>query len=203
MKYLPSFRKNDEFQQKVNLVLLNMKIEETKLRGCYIFQPKVFKDERGYFFESFNQKTFEELTGENISFVQDNQSFSAYGTIRGLHFQQGEFTQAKLVRVLKGNVLDIAVDLRTDSGTYGEWVGVELSEENNLQLFIPRGFAHGFSVLSDTAVFSYKCDNYYNKLSEGGIRFDDKKLNINWQVPEDKMILSDKDLALPSFITHN
>lgn len=180
-----------------------MKIEETKLRGCYIFQPKVFKDERGYFFESFNQKTFEELTGENISFVQDNQSFSAYGTIRGLHFQQGEFTQAKLVRVLKGNVLDIAVDLRTDSGTYGEWVGVELSEENNLQLFIPRGFAHGFSVLSDTAVFSYKCDNYYNKLSEGGIRFDDKKLNINWQVPEDKMILSDKDLALPSFITHN
>ncbi|ANI88861.1 dTDP-4-dehydrorhamnose 3,5-epimerase [Arachidicoccus ginsenosidimutans] len=175
-----------------------MHIEETKLKGCFLLQPKVFKDDRGYFFESFNQKVFEEATGSTNIFVQDNQSFSTYGTIRGLHFQQGEFAQAKLVRVIQGKVLDVAVDLRKDSPTYGEWVSAELTDENNLQLYIPRGFAHGFSVLSETAIFSYKCDNYYNKASEGGLRFDDATLNIDWKIPLDKVVVSEKDKVLPT-----
>ena len=176
-----------------------MQIEETKLKGCFVVKPAVFKDERGYFFESFNQKTFEEATGNKNIFVQDNQSFSCYGTVRGLHFQQGEFAQAKLVRVLQGKVLDVAVDLRKNSPTCGEWISVELSADNFLQLYVPRGFAHGFSVLSETAIFAYKCDNYYNKASEGGLRFDDKTLNIDWKIPADKIIASEKDRELPNF----
>lgn len=162
-------------------------------------QPWVFTDDRGYFFESYNQKAFTELTGYSTEFVQDNQSLSTYGTVRGLHHQTGVHAQAKLVRVIEGRVYDVAVDLRKDSGTYGQWFGVELSGENNLQLFIPRGFAHGFSVLSETALFSYKCDNFYHKASEAGIRYDDPALNIDWQIPKDKMILSEKDLLLPYF----
>ena len=174
-----------------------MKVTETKLKGCYIIEPKVFKDSRGYFFESFNAEKFEELIGQNGHFVQDNQSASTYGVVRGLHFQKGEHAQAKLVRVLEGMVLDVAVDIREGSETYGQYVSLELSAENNLQLYIPRGFAHGFSVLSERAVFAYKCDNGYNKESEGGIRFDDPLLNIDWGISKDKMQLSDKDLVLP------
>jgi len=174
-----------------------MKVTETKLKGCFIIEPAVFKDARGYFFESFSQAKFEELTGQNGHFVQDNQSASNYGVVRGLHFQNGAHAQAKLVRVLEGKVLDVAVDIREDSETYGEWVSVELTAENNLQLYVPRGFAHGFSVLSETAIFAYKCDNIYNKHSEGGLRYNDPELNINWGIPEDKMNLSEKDSILP------
>ena len=174
-----------------------MKVEETKLKGCFIITPAVFEDARGYFFESFNKSKFEALTKTNVDFVQDNQSFSTYGTVRGLHMQLGDSAQAKLVRVLAGEVLDVAVDLRPDSDTYGEWFSIRLSAENNLQLYIPRGFAHGFSVLSETAVFAYKCDNYYDKAAEAGIRFDDATLNIDWGVPAEAMQLSEKDLELP------
>lgn len=174
-----------------------MKVTETKLKGCFIIEPRIFADSRGYFFESFNAEKFEELTGQNGHFVQDNQSASTYGVVRGLHFQKGEHAQAKLVRVLEGMVLDVAVDIREGSETYGQYVSLELSAENNLQLYIPRGFAHGFSVLSERAVFAYKCDNGYNKESEGGIRFDDPLLNIDWGISKDKMQLSDKDLVLP------
>ncbi|MEJ6981638.1 dTDP-4-dehydrorhamnose 3,5-epimerase [Pedobacter sp. P351] len=174
-----------------------MNATETKLKGCFIIEPRVFKDSRGYFFECFNSEKFEELTGQSGRFVQDNQSASIYGVVRGLHFQKGEHAQAKLVRVLEGKVLDVAVDIRENSETYGEYVSVELSAENNLQLYVPRGFAHGFSVLSETAVFAYKCDNVYNKDSEGGIHYNDPFLNINWEIPVDKMVLSEKDLVLP------
>ena len=176
-----------------------MNVIETKLKGCFILEPKVFNDDRGYFFESFNQQTFEKLTGQKGHFVQDNQSASTYGVIRGLHFQKGDHAQAKLVRVLAGKVLDVAVDIRPDSPTYGEWVAVELTIENNRQLYVPRGFAHGFSVLSETAVFAYKCDNFYHKDAEGGLLYNDPTLNINWQIPEDKAILSEKDVQLPNF----
>lgn len=176
-----------------------MEIKETHLKGCFTLQPWVFTDDRGYFFESYNQKAFTELTGYSAEFVQDNQSLSTYGTVRGLHYQTGAHAQGKLVRVIEGRVYDVAVDLRKDSGTYGEWFGVELSGENNLQLFIPRGFAHGFSVISETALFSYKCDNFYHKASEAGIRYDDPTLGIDWQIPKEKMILSEKDLLLPYF----
>lgn len=174
-----------------------MKVQETKLKGCFIIEPTVFRDSRGYFFESFNESKFQDLTGQNGHFVQDNQSASTYGVIRGLHFQKAEYSQAKLVRALEGKVLDIAVDLREESDTYGQWVSVELSSENNLQLYVPRGFAHGFSVLSATAVFAYKCDNGYNKESEGGLRYNDPDLKIDWKIPDDKMNLSEKDLVLP------
>lgn len=174
-----------------------MKVKETKLKGCFIIEPTVFKDSRGYFFESFNQGRFEQLTGQQGHFVQDNQSASTYGVIRGLHFQQAEHAQAKLVRVLEGAVLDVAVDIRPDSETYGQWVSVKLTADNNLQLYVPRGFAHGFSVLTETAVFAYKCDNNYDKESEGGLRYNDPDLNIDWGVPVDKMNLSEKDLILP------
>lgn len=179
-----------------------MQAEETKLKGCFLLKPSVFEDARGYFFESFNQVKFEELTKANGHFVQDNQSFSTFGTIRGLHMQTGDSAQAKLVRVLAGEVLDVAVDLRPDSPTYGAWIGVKLSAENNLQLYIPRGFAHGFSVLSETAVFAYKCDNFYNKSAEAGIRYDDPVLSINWEVPASAMQFSGKDLELPFFNKH-
>ncbi|MBN9299508.1 MAG: dTDP-4-dehydrorhamnose 3,5-epimerase [Filimonas sp.] len=173
-----------------------MKVEQTKLEGCYIVHDTIFNDNRGYFFESFNKRKFEELTGFNTEFVQDNQSFSSRGTLRGLHFQQGEHAQSKLVRVLSGAVLDVAVDLRPTSKTFGQHVAVELTGDNHVQLFIPRGFAHGFVVLSDTATFFYKCDNFYNKASEGGIIYNDQDINIDWKLPHDQLVLSDKDMEL-------
>jgi dTDP-4-dehydrorhamnose 3,5-epimerase len=173
-----------------------MKVTETKLRGCFIIEPTIFKDSRGYFFETFNQIKFEALTGQPGHFVQDNQSASTYGVIRGLHFQKGASAQAKLVRSIEGRVLDVAVDIREGSQTYGQWISLELTSENNLQLYIPRGFAHGFSVLSETAVFAYKCDNNYDKASEGGIAYNDPNLNIDWGIPEQSRSLSDKDLTL-------
>lgn len=173
-----------------------MKITKTALDGVVIIEPQVFEDARGYFFESWNKAKMEEA-GLNYDFIQDNQSKSCYGTIRGIHFQKGEFSQAKLVRVLQGTVLDVAVDLRKDSKTFGQHVAVELSAENNRQLMIPRGFGHGFSVLTPTAVFAYKCDNVYNKVSEAGIRFDDPALGIDWKVKPEEAVLSDKDKILP------
>src|SRR6478735_6883085 len=171
-----------------------MKVEETPLKDCFIIHDTVFEDSRGYFFESFNAKKFEELTGANPQFVQDNQSASTRGVLRGLHMQTGGHAQAKLVRVLQGSVLDVAVDLRKTSPTFGNAFTIELTAENYKQLYIPRGFAHGFVVLSERAVFFYKCDNLYNKESELGIMFDDPDLNIHWQLPKDELILSDKDL---------
>lgn len=177
-----------------------MQIEQTPLQGCLLLKPTVFEDNRGYFFESFNEKQFEELTGQRIRFVQDNQSYSQFGVIRGLHGQLGEFAQAKLVRALKGEILDVAVDLRKGSSTHGQHFGVILSAENKQQLFIPEGFLHGFSVLSNDAVVFYKCNNYYNKHAEFGIRYDDEKLNIDWQIPMQKQIISEKDLLLGEFV---
>jgi dTDP-4-dehydrorhamnose 3,5-epimerase len=170
-----------------------MKIEQTQLKDCYIIHDTVFKDDRGYFFESFNAKKFNELTGANAQFVQDNQSSSTRGVLRGLHMQTGEHAQSKLVRVLEGSVLDVAVDMRKHSPTFGNYFAIELTGENHKQLYIPRGFAHGFVVLSNTAVFFYKCDNFYNKESELGVMYDDPELNINWQLPKDELILSNKD----------
>lgn len=176
-----------------------MKITETKLKGCFILEPTKFGDNRGYFMESFNAKTFNKLTGSETIFVQDNQSFSTKGVLRGLHAQAGEYAQAKLVRVLQGKVLDVAVDVRSESQTFGQHVAVELSEENNLQLFVPRGFLHGFVVLSETATFFYKCDNYYNKESECGVHPLDKDLNVDWKLPLEELILSEKDKDAPAF----
>lgn len=171
---------------------------QTKIKDVVIFEPRIFTDDRGYFFETYNEKLFND-NGVTAKFVQDNQSKSSYGVIRGLHFQKGEHAQAKLVRVLQGRVLDVAVDLRKGSETYGKHVAVELSDVNNLQLFIPRGFAHGFSVLSKTAVFAYKCDNLYCKESEGGIDSADPDLGIDWQIPAEDRILSEKDKLHPLF----
>ena len=176
-----------------------MTVTETHLQGCFIIEPRVFEDQRGYFFETFNQYRFNELIGDEVNFVQDNESASTKGVLRGLHYQTGKYAQAKLVRVIEGVVLDVVVDLRKDSNTYGEQFSIELSASNKKQLFVPRGFAHGFIVLSDTATFSYKCDNYYNKASEGGIIYNDKHLNIDWQLPESQFIISEKDLVLPTF----
>lgn len=176
-----------------------MIVKETKLQDCYILEPTVYADERGYFFESYNQKVFNKLLGTNVNFVQDNESFSSKGVLRGLHYQTGAHAQAKLVRVLNGRVLDVAVDLRKESQTFGQHVAVELSEQNKKQLFVPRGFAHGFVVLSGTALFSYKCDNFYNKEAEAGIIFNDKYLDIDWQLNEEDFIVSEKDLVLPKF----
>ncbi len=173
-----------------------MKIIETAIKDVFIIEPQIFRDNRGYFFESWNQAEFAKA-GLNYNFIQDNQSQSVYGTVRGLHFQKGEHSQAKLVRVLQGTVLDIAVDLRPKSPTFGRHVAIELSAENNLQLLIPRQFAHGFAVLSPTATFAYKCDNIYNKASEGGIRFDDPEINIDWKIKKEDVILSEKDKVLP------
>lgn len=175
-----------------------MIFKETKLKGCFILEPNVFSDERGYFYESFNSSRFNAGIGQDVDFVQDNQSFSEFGVIRAIHFQAGEHAQAKLVRVISGKVLDVAVDLRKSSPTYGEHVAIELSGENKRQLFIPRGFGHGFSVLSDTAEFFYKCDNYYKKDAEGGIIYKDQTLNIDWKVQSENIKVSDKDLILPS-----
>ena len=170
-----------------------MKIEKTPLQDCCIIHDTVFEDDRGYFFESFNARKFESLAGINVQFVQDNQSSSARGVLRGLHMQTGEFAQAKLVRVLEGSVLDVAVDLRKDSSTFGRAFAVELSAENHKQLYIPRGFAHGFVVLSSKAVFFYKCDNFYNMESELGIMYNDPDLHIDWQLSKNELILSEKD----------
>ncbi len=175
-----------------------MKATETALSGCFILEPTVFSDNRGYFFESFNKELFNTLVGKNVEFVQDNQSFSSKGVIRAIHYQVGDHAQAKLVRVLKGKVLDVAVDLRSDSPTFGKHIAVELSYENKIQLFIPKGFGHGFVVLSDTAEFFYKCDNYYNKASERGIIYNDPTLNIDWKLPIDQFKISEKDLVLPT-----
>src|SRR5258708_7916677 len=164
-----------------------MNIELTPLEGCIIIKPTIFGDERGFFFESFNQKKFHDLTGDNATFVQDNQSYSTKGVLRGLHLQKGGSAQAKLVRVIKGEVLDVAVDLRANSRTYGKHFGIRISESNNLQLFIPRGFAHGFVVLSDDAIFQYKCDNYYDKAAEGGIHYADHSLAIDWVLSPDQL----------------
>ncbi|WP_299259094.1 dTDP-4-dehydrorhamnose 3,5-epimerase [uncultured Aquimarina sp.] len=176
-----------------------MQIEKTFIKGCFILKPRVFKDERGSFFESFNKNKFKEVTGLDIDFVQDNQSISTRGVLRGLHFQKGEYAQAKLVRVSRGSVLDVAVDLRQDSPTFGKHFTIELNNQNNYQLFVPRGFAHGFIVLSDEAVFNYKCDNYYNKEAESGIRYDDPILGIDWQLKLSEILLSGKDNILPNF----
>jgi len=163
-----------------------------------IFEPAVYKDERGFFFESYNEQTFHK-EGVTNRFVQDNQSFSKYGVIRGLHYQLDPYPQTKLVRVLQGRILDVAVDIRQGSPTFGKYVSVELSSDNKRQLLVPRGFAHGFSVLSETAEVSYKCDGFYDKASEGGIRYDDPQLNIDWQLPLGEAIVSAKDLQLPVF----
>ena len=170
----------------------------TKLKDCFLIEPKVILDERGYFMESFNEKTFQNGIGQPVHFVQDNQSFSTKGVLRGLHYQTGVFAQAKLVRVLSGEVLDVVVDLRPNSETYGEYISVILSEENQKQFFVPRGFAHGFLVLSDTATFFYKCDNFYNKESEGGLLFNDLLVNIDWEFPSTELLISEKDLVLPT-----
>ena len=176
-----------------------MEVIKTEIDGPLIIKPDVFKDARGYFFESFSQRRFREATGLDIDFVQDNQARSDYGVVRGLHFQRGEFAQAKLVRVSQGRVLDIAVDIRKGSPTFGRHVAVELSEDNFLQFFIPRGFAHGYAVLSETVVFQYKTDNYYAPRSEGAILWNDPDLAIDWQLPESEIILSEKDRRNPSF----
>ena len=169
-----------------------MEVIKTEIDGVVIIEPRIFKDDRGYFYESFSQREFEEKVCRTI-FVQDNQSKSSYGVLRGLHFQKPPYSQSKLVRCIKGKVLDVAVDIRKDSPTFGKHVAVELSEENHRQLFIPRGFAHGFAVLSDEAVFQYKCDNFYNKESEGAIAWNDPELAIDWRIPAESIILSEKD----------
>jgi dTDP-4-dehydrorhamnose 3,5-epimerase len=175
-----------------------MKIFETKIPGLLIVEPRVFADERGYFFESYSQKSFATRQIDTV-FVQDNESKSVKGVIRGLHYQLGPFSQTKLVRVIVGVVYDVAVDLRKGSPTFGQWVGVELSAENKLQFYIPQGFAHGFSVLSETAIFAYKCDNLYNPQAERGILFNDPALGIDWKVAPDEAIISGKDLKNPLF----
>jgi dTDP-4-dehydrorhamnose 3,5-epimerase len=174
-----------------------MEIITTPLNDCFIIKPTLFEDARGYFFESFNRQKFNQLTGMDIDFVQDNQAKSNYGILSGLHFQQGEHAQAKLVSVIKGKVIDVAVDMRPESSTYLQHIAIELSEQNHLQLFVPRGFAHGYSVLEDNTIFFYKCDNYYHKASEGGVIYNDPTLNIDWQLDTADMLLSEKDVLLP------
>ncbi len=173
-----------------------MHVIQTKIDGVYIIEPKIFKDARGYFFESYNKQTFDEQVAK-VDFVQDNESCSAYGVMRGLHFQRPPFAQAKLVRCVKGAVLDVAVDIRKGSPTYGQHVAVELTEDNHRQFFIPRGFAHGFAVLSDIAIFQYKCDNYYHPESDGGISIQDETLGIDWKINPTKAVLSEKDTKHP------
>ena len=170
-----------------------IEVFKTDIEGVLIIEPKVFGDARGYFLESFNAKEFAEKTGLNINFVQDNESMSSYGVMRGLHFQTPPYTQSKLVRCVKGAVLDVAVDIRKGSPTYGKHVAVELTEDNHRQFFVPRGFAHGFAVLSETAVFQYKCDNFYAPQADGGVSILDDSLGIDWKIPTDKALLSEKD----------
>lgn len=174
----------------------------TDIEGLVIIEPKVFGDDRGYFMETFSEQLFREKVA-HVEFVQDNESKSRYGVLRGLHFQLPPYEQAKLVRVVKGRAWDVAVDIRKGSATYGQYIGIELSEENKRQVFIPRGFAHGFSVLSDELIFQYKCDNYYHPESEGAIAWDDPTLNIDWKLPLTDIILSEKDKLNPSFTNYN
>ena len=169
-----------------------MEVIKTEIEGVVIIEPRIFKDDRGYFYESFSQREFEEKVCRT-TFVQDNQSKSSYGVVRGLHFQKPPYSQSKLVRCIKGAVLDIAVDIRKGSPTFGKYVAVELTEDNHRQFFVPRGFAHGFAVLSDEAVFQYKCDNFYNKESEGSVAWNDPELAIDWRIPAEKVLLSEKD----------
>ena len=175
--------------------------KKTLIEGLIVFEPKVWGDHRGYFYESYNEHLFQKA-GIDAHFVQDNQSLSTYGVLRGLHYQVGKYAQAKLVRVLDGEVLDVAVDLRPHSATYGQSYSIRLSAENKRQLFIPRGFAHGFVVLSETAIFFYKCDNFYSKASEGGILYNDPQLNIDWEIEKQDIKLSEKDAILPVFGEH-
>lgn len=174
---------------------------QTPISGLLVFEPKIWPDDRGYFFESYNRRTWEEA-GIHADFVQDNQARSTRGVLRGLHYQTGQMAQAKLVRVVEGEVLDVVVDVRESSPTFGQWYGIRLSAENKRQLFVPRGFAHGYLVLSDTAEFVYKCDNFYSKAHEGGIRYDDPHLNIDWEFDLKAVLVSEKDLALPYFGAH-
>ena len=176
-----------------------MTVEKTNIDGCFVITPRVFNDPRGYFFESFNERRFEELTGLKVHFVQDNQSKSDKGVLRGLHFQTGEHEQAKLVRVMKGSVLDVCVDLRPNSKTYKTYFSIVLDDKENKQLFIPRGFAHGFLVLENNTIFNYKCDNYYHQPAETGIIYNDPTINVDWNFPNDELILSNKDVGLPTF----
>lgn len=173
-----------------------MNVIKTDIDGLVVIEPRVFGDSRGYFFESFSERDFKREVAD-VDFVQDNESKSSYGVVRGLHFQRPPYAQAKLVRVVKGKVLDVAVDLRKGSPTFGHHVAVELSEDNHRQVFIPRGFAHGFSVLSDEVIFQYKCDNFYAPQSEGAVAWDDPDLDIDWRIPADKALLSDKDMKHP------
>jgi len=178
---------------------LNLEKLATPLKDCFILKPSVFIDKRGVFYETYNEHTFKEIAGIDVNFVQDNQSESSYGVIRGLHFQRGVMAQAKLVRVLMGRVLDIVVDIRKDSETFGKSYAIELSDRNMLQLFVPRGFAHGFITLSERSIFVYKCDNFYNASSEGGIIYNDATLSLDWHLPKEDFIISEKDLQLPGF----
>lgn len=173
-----------------------MNIIQTSIPGVVIIEPRLFKDDRGYFFESFSERDFNTQLRE-VKFVQDNESMSSYGVMRGLHFQRPPYTQSKLVRCVKGAVLDVAVDIRKGSPTYGQYVAVELTEENHRQFFVPRGFAHGFAVLSETAIFQYKCDNFYHPEADGGISILDDSLGIDWRIPTDHAILSEKDTKHP------
>lgn len=174
-----------------------MEVIKTAIDGVFIIEPRIFGDARGYFFESFNAKEFAEKTGVHTTFVQDNESMSHYGVLRGLHFQCPPYAQSKLVRVVKGKVLDVAVDIRRGSSTYGQYVAVELSEDNHRQMFLSHGFAHGFAVLSEQVIFQYKCDNFYAPQSEGAIAWNDPDLAIDWQLPQDKVQLSEKDTHHP------
>lgn len=176
-----------------------MNIIKTDIEGVLIVEPRIFGDARGYFFESYNARDFREQTGIDVTFIQDNESCSSYGVVRGLHFQKPPYAQAKLVRVVEGTVLDVAVDIRKGSATYGQHVAVELSADNKRQLFLPKGMAHGFAVLSERAVFQYKCDEYYHPEAEGAIAWDDPTLAIDWKIELDKVLLSDKDRRHPSF----
>jgi dTDP-4-dehydrorhamnose 3,5-epimerase len=179
-----------------------MNIIETEIEGVLILEPRIFKDDRGYFYESFSQREFESSVCKT-QFVQDNQSKSSYGVLRGLHFQKGEYAQSKLVRCVEGEVLDVAVDIRKGSPTFGQWMSCLLTAENHRQFFVPRGFAHGFSVLSETAVFQYKCDNYYAPTQEGAIAWDDPCLNIDWRIPAKDIVLSEKDKHHPCLSESN
>ena len=178
-----------------------MEVIKTNIPGVLIIEPRVFKDSRGYFFESFSQREFDEkvtpILGHSINFVQDNESMSSYGVMRGLHYQRMPYTQSKLVRCVKGAVLDVAVDIRKGSPTFGQHVAVELTEDNHRQFFIPRGFAHGFAVLSETAVFQYKCDEFYHPEADGGINIKDDSLGIDWKIPTENAVLSEKDTLHP------
>ena len=177
---------------KLLIILSFMEVIKTEIDGVVIIEPRIFKDDRGYFYESFSQREFEEKVCRT-TFVQDNQSKSSYGVVRGLHFQKPPYSQSKLVRCIKGAVLDVAVDIRKGSPTFGKYVAVELTEDNHRQFFVPRGFAHGFAVLSEEAVFQYKCDNFYNKESEGSVAWNDPQLGIDWRIPAEKVLLSEKD----------